>query len=482
MRTVPAISRQKLFGQLEYEPHSEEQWNAHESMARFRAACCGRRWGKSTWAGKEMTLKMFVPDSVNWIVGPNYGLGEKEFRIVYQDFKKMGLLKYCNKSYNVKQGNMRIHFKELNALLEVKSAEQPDSLVGEGLDHVIMSEAAKHKMSTWQMYIEPALSDKLGSADFPSTPEGFNWFKGLFDMGQSEGQRFSDYDSWRFPTWTNALNYPGGFNSSCPNIIDGIHQFMHKCECNEELVRIFNTVSRTYWLQEYGAEFTAFEGMIYDEFNETIHVKSFEYQPAWKNWWTLDFGFTDPFICIDIMIDPSDRVWIWREYVVTSKSTHDHGLILKNRTNPPGFHVDAIAADPRGADEIATLAFMLGAIQAHDVGWVMGIEAVKRQMKVRADGLPGLIIHPSCTETIRQFKALRAKETKEGHNAKIGQHDYDDHCPDAIRYFHNEYFVLGANGSLADVYSGYQGTEAAGFFTYASGVTIGEPVTYGYGR
>ena len=45
-----------------------------------------------------MTYKMFVPDSYNWIVGPTYKLGEKEFRVVWKDFEKLDLLKYCKKS------------------------------------------------------------------------------------------------------------------------------------------------------------------------------------------------------------------------------------------------------------------------------------------------------------------------------------------------------------------------------------------------
>src|SRR5216684_4392238 len=120
-RTEPAISRQKLFAELDYQPHTQEQWDIHNSQARYRIPCCGRRWGKSTWAGHEGTYKMFVPDSINWVIGPTYELGEKEFRIIYNDFKKMGLLKHCKTSYNVKQGDMRIYFNDLNSLLEVKS-------------------------------------------------------------------------------------------------------------------------------------------------------------------------------------------------------------------------------------------------------------------------------------------------------------------------------------------------------------------------
>ena len=480
-RVEPNISREKLFKLLGYEPHGPEQWAAHRAKQRFRTICAGRRFGKSLWAGRELTLKMFVPDSINWVVGPDYGLGEKEFRVCFMDFKKLGLLDRCQKSYNVKQGNMRIYFKDLNSLLEVKSAERKDSLVGEALDHVCMSEAAKHSLSTWQMYIEPGLSDKLGSADFPSTPQGFNWFKGMYDLGQqSHREDLNDYISWRFPTWINSLRYPGAFNPLCPNIqVNDSGQMMHiqdkksPCDCNRELIRIFNNSSRMYWMQEYAAEFTAFEGMIYPEFNELHNVRNFEYNPLAKNWLAMDFGFVDPLVCLDIMIDSQDRVWVWREYVVSYKNNNEHAQILSQRENPEGYHIDAIAADPRDPDAISTMAFYLGPACAEPVDRAAGYEAVRRALKVREDGLPGLIIHPRCTETIRQMKVLRYAATKEDHNSKQVQHDYDDHCPDALRYFFNEYFILGRNESLADLYNeGGNGTEADTFFTYTSGLTL----------
>ena len=482
-RTEPNISRESLFKKLGYEPHSQAQWDAHRAKQRFRTICAGRRFGKSLWAGHELTLKMFVPDSINWVVGPDYGLGEKEFRVAYTDFQKLGLLSRCSKSYNVKQGNMRLYFKDINSLLEVKSAERKDSLVGEGLDHVCMSEAAKHTMSTWQMYIEPALSDKLGSADFPSTPQGFNWYKGMYELGQNEHRDdLGDYISWRFPTWINTVKFPGGFDPDCYNIkVNDSGQELHvgmrqgtvACQCNKELIRIFNNSSRMYWMQEYCAEFTAFEGMIYPEFNEMVHVKNFEYVPAFKNWLSIDFGFVDPFVCLDIMIDQEDRVWVWREYMVSYKTNHEHAQVLRARENPEGYHVDAVAADPRDPDGIQTIAFALGSANATPVDRSAGYEVIRRHLKVREDGLPALFIHPRCTELIRQLKVLRYAQSKEGHNSKQTQHDYDDHGPDALRYFFNEYFILGRNESLADLYSGFRnGTEADTFFTYHGAITL----------
>lgn len=451
-RTEPNIDKYSLFEKIDYIPHSIGQRDYHNSPSRFRVACCGRRYGKSLMAGHELTVKMFVPESINWIVAPKYVLGEKEFRVVWRDFKKLGLQSRCKTHYNIDQGRMDIYFPDLDSSLVVKSAERPDSLVGEGIDHVCMSEAAKHRRSTWEMYIRPALADKHGSADFPSTPQGFNWYKGLYDLGQEE--RLEEYSSWRFPSWENRVIFPGGRD-------------------DPEIKNTEEQVSEMFFNQEIGAEFTSMEGMIYPEFREDIHVRSFNYNPAWKTWWALDFGYTDPFVCLDIQIDPMDRVWVWNEYQISGKTTYEHGIILKNRDNPAQFHVDAIAADPKGADEIATLAWVLGSIQAHSVGWILGIEQVKRHLKIRSDDKPGLFIHPRCINLIRQMKNLRSKSGREDRNAPEGQHDYDDHGPDALRYFFNEYYVMGGNTSLKDLYdTAHRGSEAESFFRYESGINM----------
>ena len=149
IRKEDTIDKRELFDRIGYKPHSDAQWNIHDAEARFMVPCCGRRFGKSQSVGHEITCKMFIPESRWWIVGPTYKLGEKEFRVVWNDFKAIGLLKQCKKSYNTTQGVMRLQ-TPWDSILEVVSAEKQDSLVGEGLDGACMSEAAKHKMSTWE--------------------------------------------------------------------------------------------------------------------------------------------------------------------------------------------------------------------------------------------------------------------------------------------------------------------------------------------
>lgn len=454
------FSKQKFFQKVGYDPHSDGQWELHLSPAKYRIPCCGRRWGKSKACGMEMSFECLKPNAYYWICGPTYRLGEKEFRVIHDNFIRiLGLRKHLKTTYNKEQGNMRITFP-WNTVLEVTSATNQDSLLGEGLDGMIVSEAARHSMETWEQYLQPALSDKDGWALFPSTPRGFNWFQGLWQLGQEPDM--VNYQSWRFPTWTNAAMYPGGFN-------------------DPKLIEIRDTVSTSYWKQEYGAEFTSFEGQIYDEFDPIIHVTDISYNPYWRNYWVFDYGFNDPLVCLDIMVDPSDNVYVWREYQVRHKSTWEHAIVLKDRENPEGWHVDAIFGDPAGADEAATLALHFGHITARsrEVPWNIGIEAVKRKLKIQPDGRPQLYIDRSCRHTIRQMQALQFRESKNERNAKEGQVDKDDHGPDALRYFHAEYFVLGAGSSLSDLYDPPRlGSEAETFFSMKKGMSLFDQVGF----
>src|SRR3954470_14634022 len=160
-----------FFRKIKYDPHPK-QWLYHNSPARFRVPVCGRRFGKSTMAGRDVEPQLFVPKKRFWIVGPTYDLGEKEFRVIWDDLiirKQLGRDKRVKKAYNKRSGDMYIEFP-WGTRLEVRSATHPETLVGEGLSGAIMSEAAKHTKVTWERYIRPALADKRGWATFPTTP------------------------------------------------------------------------------------------------------------------------------------------------------------------------------------------------------------------------------------------------------------------------------------------------------------------------
>jgi hypothetical protein len=444
-----------VFDQLGYTPHSPKQAAIHESDARFKILACGRRYGKTTFGGNELTAALMDYDDPGWywIVGPKYTLGEKEFRVVFANIvRKLKLGNKIKKSYNIKQGDMVIEMP-WGSILEVKSAERQDTLLGEGLSGVVMAEAARHTSETWEQYVRPALADKRGWAIFASTPRGYNWYQGLWMLGQDR-ETYPNYESWRLPAWENPIVYPDGREDS-------------------EIIEMEARQSPQWFAQEIAAEFTAYAGKIYDEFDQRIHVRHIEYNPLNTNVWALDYGWTNQFVCLDVMIDQEDNFHVWREYQVSEKTTFEHAnLLLQRADNPPDYHVDWGGGDPRGPDQANTVSILTGVqIYSSDIGegnahesWTLGVEHVKRLLKVQPNGLPKLTIDPSCTNLIRQMDQLHAPDPKEGKNAPEGQHKHDDHGPDALRYLVGQYFESGAGSSLSDIYGAGKPTEAFTFF------------------
>lgn len=479
----PGIDAATLYEMLDFKAHSEGQSEYLMSETRFNIACCGRRWGKSQAAGHRMTYKSFVPDSWNWIVGTSYRIGEKEFRVLWDDYQELDLLKHCRKSYSMHQGDMYIH-TPWNSHILVVSADNQDSLVGEALSHVIMSEAAKHSQATWEMFVEPGLSDLRGSADFPSTPQGYNYFHGLYLLGQLSSvapptltpnlakiaagdihlSSFAkDYKSWTFPTWENSVRFPGGRQDS-------------------EILRVEATASRLWFDQEYAALFTAMEGSIYDEWDEKVHlINNWTFRTDWLNLLMFDYGFANPFVCLDVQIGPNGEAVVWREYNVSGITNEKHAKALSERVQPSGYKVDAMWGDPRDPDAAVTLSENLnfynhvhqtrgvnyGTVGSMDIKWKLGVEQIKRMLVHR----PPLIqvVEGACPNLVRQMNNLHVKQ--QGKQSKFDlnevqgdgniQHKVDDHAADAFRYGIGPHFVGGGGIRLEDILgTNYKGSES----------------------
>ena len=132
------------------------------------------------------------PDQMIWLVSPKYS----QTMIIWRMLRK-----YLPKDYvaNIKEGELYIELVN-GSTIWAKSADNPDALVGEGLDFLVMDEAARVKQDAWETALQPALIDKKGEAIFISTPKGKNWFYSLYLRGiEGEG----DYKSFNYTSWDN---------------------------------------------------------------------------------------------------------------------------------------------------------------------------------------------------------------------------------------------------------------------------------------
>ena len=109
---VPVIDKWKLFDLLGYKVHHGAVRNFHNSTARVKVCSAPRRSTKSYSAAKDALATVLMPNTRTWIVGPSYGLAEKEFRYIHEDLvlrrKEIGLPKPTICLTNARSGQLYI--------------------------------------------------------------------------------------------------------------------------------------------------------------------------------------------------------------------------------------------------------------------------------------------------------------------------------------------------------------------------------------
>lgn len=171
------------------------QVTVHNSPARFRVLSAGRRWGK-TRLGVNECLDVASKGGRAWWVAPNYKMSE----VGWRPLRRMGI----KIGAEVRKVDRQIVLPN-GGEVTVRSADNPDTLRGEGLDFVVLDEFAYMTPEAWTEAIRPALSDRQGRALFISTPRGRNFFWELYQRGIA-GE--NDYASFTYPTVTNPYIAP----------------------------------------------------------------------------------------------------------------------------------------------------------------------------------------------------------------------------------------------------------------------------------
>lgn len=203
--------RQKIHPEIHDAMHKMMKFNAFDLQRdiiydnhRFKVLSIGRRWGKSSLEAADNCTVGALGGHV-WCVAPTYSLAD----IIFDE-----CLNLCadeslafNKlvaSYTVAEGKKSIRFIT-GGLITPKSTERPGSLIGRGLDKISFDECAKEADPNILMkYLMPCLSDRDGSLDMISTPEGHNWFYFEWLKGQMGLHKNAAYRSWQYASNTSA--------------------------------------------------------------------------------------------------------------------------------------------------------------------------------------------------------------------------------------------------------------------------------------
>jgi hypothetical protein len=412
----------KLYDILGYKTYHSEVQRFHESNARIKICCAPRRTTKSYSASHDPLPDLIQNEDFRiWIVGPSYELAEKEFRYMHEALViKMGLKPIYART-NARSGKPILEF-EGKRIIEAKSAENQNQLLGEAVDVAIYSEAAQLPRGIRERFVKPCLTTKKGREIVPTTPDAKGeWVNELFGLGQTQNDL--GIDSF---TWDRTAN---------PKYDDAEFQWAKR----------FYGEDSPVFREQYLGEWVFYGGLVYPTFSESLHViPPFSIPKNWRVVRGIDFGFRDPFVCLWAAIGPHNELYFFQEYYQREgRSIREHAVNIKALSR--GLNIFYTVGDPTEKQAIEDLNYegvsCDSANNDKTAGRLRAMEYLAPSYGPPPYGLtdyteqkwPHAYIFNTCVEMRREFRYYRWIETRQVQDEKE-KTEGEDHAMDIFRY------------------------------------------------
>jgi phage terminase large subunit len=158
---------------------------------------------------------------------------------------------------------------------------------------------------------------------------------------------------------------------------------------------------------------TAAEGIIYEDFDEAVHlIDRFDIPADWERRISIDMGYTNPTVVQWWASDPDGRLYLYREIYQTQTLMEDHAKSIRRIIEETGEPWPAAIICDHDAEDRATLERYLKAVTVPARKNVSaGIQAVQARMRPAGDGKPRLFIMRDATVKRDQSLAEAGKPT-----------------------------------------------------------------------
>ena len=212
-------------------PLHRAQREIADLAVRFAVVAAGRRVGKSR-LGSALCIATAAMRRRAWWVAPTYPMASIGWRML----RRLAVqIPYAR----IKEQDRMILFPG-DGFVQVRSADNPDSLRGEGLDLTVIDECAFVVERAWTEALRPALSDRRGRALFISTPKGRNWFHRLYEYAATAGD--PEWGAWRFSSYDNPFLDPAEIETAKKTLPERVFRQEYLAEFLEDGAGVFRNV------------------------------------------------------------------------------------------------------------------------------------------------------------------------------------------------------------------------------------------------
>lgn len=394
----------------------------HKDRSKVRLFLCALGSGK-TCAGANETVRLAVDEEYckyhNIPFPPKIWVVGRDFPTVL-DTAWEELWKWIPHEVGAKS-NKQDHTIEFpdGGFVKLVSGDDPDSLRSANVNAIWVDEPAILKEESWRNILGRANRGVPCIIYMTGTPKGYNWLyeqvwvrarklDWLLDEESQEGH--PDYFAFRVPAWR-----AGRMTEA-------------------EIAEMRETMSQDWFMQEYGGDFRAFHGLVYQEFMRHRHVDLYKvWRPTLEIrefWGAIDWGYNDP--AVGLLFGRHEGGFVQDEEYYHTRRDPDE-LIEWCLERQEKHKTLGWWADPSRPDLIARARRRGLRIFEADNAVVEGIEEVRRWLR-RDSEVPGLLINPACRNTIREYMAYTYPDTGGRRGAHELPKDKDNHTQDSTRY------------------------------------------------
>lgn len=406
---------QAIYDSIGYVPW-DSQREFHEAQARFKCLFAGSRYGKSLSAASEVLPDILKKNTRGWIVGPKYEQPSKEFRYIYDALVvKLGFRpkRELNVQYST-PGPQVLQFP-WGAEVFTKSAESPESLLGEEVDWMILSEASRLPENIYDGYLRARLGSREGRVIIPTTPHGFNWLYKRFYIPAAEG----DPQYW----------------AKIVSVIENKHF------SREEYERAKKELPEDVFKEQYDGEFVAQTGLIYKRFmRQRNTIEPFKIQRHWQRYMAIDPHPSTPIACLWMAIDEHGTCYLYDEMFTPDlmipeaadriRAREGKDIVRRRLIDPNAKYIDKL----RGQTTSVQMQFRkcgihcIEAVNKFESGYYK-INDLLSPQPVYGDEKnlrPKLLVFKNLKETIFEFESCNWENEK------------DNHMLDCLKYIVND--------------------------------------------
>lgn len=186
------------------------------------------------------------------------------------------------------------------------------------------------------------------------------------------------------------------------------------------------------------------EGAIYPDFDPATHLLDwFEPPKEWRRIRSIDFGYTNPFVCQWWAIDGDGRMYLYRETYHSQRLVEDHARDIIRLTGEE--HIENSVSD-HDAEDRATLERYGVHTKPAQKDISPGIQAVQQRLRRAGDGKPRLYLMRGALveddeslgrrprSTVEEFPGYVWEPVKDERPVKETPFKLNDHGMDAMRY------------------------------------------------